>query len=65
MVSGMDGDVSLVCCSRTELGKACPDAAVRWVPARQGASQAAPTVRDWVPSPGVLADRLVVVGKLL
>jgi hypothetical protein len=27
MVSGMDGDVSLVCCSRMELGKACPDTA--------------------------------------
>ncbi|MGH2369237.1 MAG: hypothetical protein ACRDI2_13660 [Chloroflexota bacterium] len=33
-VSGMDGDVSLVCCSRMELGKACPDTAARpgwWV----------------------------------
>ena len=29
-VSGMDGDVSLVCCSRMEQGKACPAAAVRF-----------------------------------
>jgi len=27
VVSGMDGDVSLVCCSRMEQGKACSDTA--------------------------------------
>jgi hypothetical protein len=64
MVSGMDGDVSLVCCSRMEQGEARSDRAARLGGERER-PQAAHTVRDGVPTPSALADLLVVVMKPL
>jgi len=61
----MDGDVSLVCCSRMEQGKACSDTAARGLGGERECPQAANTVRDRVPMLGALADRLVVVMKPL
>jgi hypothetical protein len=46
------GDVSPICCSRTERGKACPDTVAPGVGWREGVSQADETVRDRVPSRG-------------
>jgi hypothetical protein len=60
----MDGDVSLVCCSRMEQGKVCSDMAAPWGGERE-CPQAAHTVRDRVPTLSALADRLVVVMKPL
>ena len=62
----MDGDVSLVCCSRMEQGKACPDTAVRdRCGGREGACQAAEPQGSEYRRVDAPADRLVVAGKPL
>jgi hypothetical protein len=48
--------VSLICGSYAEREKAVPDTAALHVRAREGASQAAETVRDRVPTRGTPAD---------
>jgi len=63
VVSGIHDDVSLICCSRTEQGKACRIPRPVVGGEREGVSQAALTVRDRVPLPRMPADRFVVVMK--
>ena len=58
------GDVSLVCCSRTEREKACPGTAP-WSGGERECPKRADPARDRVPIRGALADRLVVAMKLL